>query len=552
MHHEVDVRRVTPGRKARKKQGGNYVLKHRRLGVVLATAGVTWSIGMAGVAPRLAAAATPQQGGVVTIESTGATSLDPISPVWPTGSSYGYQIYGSLFDPTGTSGATLAPDLATGYKYSDNYKTLTVTLRQGVKFQDGTPFNAAAVKFNLERDAGNTSNVSQYFTDLSSVTTPSSDTVAIHLSQPNPSMALVLADTNAGFIVSPTAVKKEGAKFGLFPIGAGAFKVTSNNPNQLQVLSAWNGYYDQKHRYLKELKYLNTGNDANVTYNDLASGAIQSFTAIGVSDPPSVLSEAAQNKNISLVRGSDLVYTFLPINTHKAPFNNQLAREAIDYCTDRQQIAKDIQGGWAYPAPILAGASEQYYPGSGSEAAKRNTANSLLPYQYNLKKGTALVKKLGGLSFQFNILQGQTQVIATALAQQWAQCGIKATQNIVGFGQVFQDYATGNYQISTQISGGIFDPAIYVPLYSVPSAADDKFGFNSPKITQLLQNANTDSGDTTLNKVWSQIWGTEDQLAVNIPIVSGENLYFDNKCLQGLSFIEAGVAFRNAYYTCKP
>lgn len=504
------------------------------------------------MAPHVAAAATPQRGGTVTIQSTGATSLDPISPVWPTGSSYGYQIYGSLFDPTGTSGATLKPDLATSYKYGNAFKSLTVTLRQGVKFQDGTPFNAAAVKYNLMRDAGNTSNVSQYFTALSSVTTPNDHTVVIHLTEPNPNLALVLADTNAGFIVSPTAVKKEGANFGLFPIGAGAFKVTKNNPTQEQDLTAWNGYYDQQHRYLQELKYLNTGVDANVTYNDLASGAIQSFTAIGLSDPPSVLSEAAKNKNISLVRGSDLVYTFLPINTNKAPFNNQLAREAIDYCTNREQIANDIQGGWAYPAPILAGTSEQYYPGSGSATAKRAAANKLLPYQYNVKKGSALVKQLGGLNFQFNILQGQTQVIATALAQQWAQCGIHATQNIVGFGQVFQDYATGNYQISTQISGGIFDPAIYVPLYSLPSAADDKFGFNSAKVTNLLKEANLDSGDTTLNKVWSQIWGTEDQLAVNIPIISGPNLYFDSKCLQGLSFIEAGVVFRNAYYTCKP
>jgi len=87
-----------------------------------------------------AVANAPKHGGIVTISSGGASSLDPVSPLWPTGSSFGFQIYGSLFDPTGTSGATLAPDLATGYKYSDGYKTLTVYLRHGVVFQDHTPF----------------------------------------------------------------------------------------------------------------------------------------------------------------------------------------------------------------------------------------------------------------------------------------------------------------------------------------------------------------------------------------------------------------------------
>jgi peptide/nickel transport system substrate-binding protein len=510
------------------------------------------AIGIQSSTSSAAVANAPKHGGIVTIATTGATSLDPVSPEWPTGSSYGFQIYGSLFDPTGLAGATLAPDLATGYKYSDGYKTLTLTLRKGVQFQDHTAFDAAAVAFNIKRDAGTTSNVSQYFTALTGVTTPNKYTVVIHLSQPDTNMAYILADTNAAYIASPTAVQSEGANFGLKPIGAGPFEITANNPTVEQDLSAWPGYYDAKHRYLAGLKYLNVGNDDNVVYNDLATNAIQSWTAIGISAPPNVLSEATANKSISLVKGSDLVYTFLPVNTTKPPFNNQLAREAIDYCTDRNVIAKDIQGGYANAAPILAGTSEQYYPtqGNGSVSAKLAAANKLLPYQFNVAKGTALVSQIGGLSFTFNVLQGQTQVIATALEQEWAQCGIKAQQNIVSFGQVFADYATDNYQLSTQISGGIFDPAIYVPLYSVPTSADDKFGFNSPTVTNLLNATNLASNPSALQSIWTRVWSTENKLAVNIPIASGDNLYYDSKCLKGLSFIEAGVIFKNAYLTC--
>jgi ABC-type transport system substrate-binding protein len=219
---------------------------------------------------------------------------------------------------------------------------------------------------------------------------------------------------------------------------------------------------------------------------------------------------------------------------------------------NRTEIAKDIQGGWANASPIFAGTSEQYYPtqGNGSVSAKLAAANKLEPYQYNVAKGTALVKQIGGLNFTFNVLQGQTQVIATALEQQWAQCGITASQNVVSFSQVFADYATNNYQLSTQINGGIYDPAIYVPLYSVPTSIDDKYGFNSPTVTNLLDATNLASNPSALQSIWTRVWSTEDKLAVNIPVVSGDNLYFDNKCLKGLGFIEAGVIFKNAYFAC--
>jgi peptide/nickel transport system substrate-binding protein len=527
---------------------------HRRFGAALISVGLVASVIMTGFQATSGAAVKAQKihrGGTVIISSTGATSLDPISPLWPTGSSFGFQIYGALFDPTGTAGATLAPDLATGYSYSHGYKTLTITLRKGVKFQDGTPFDASAVAYNIERDAGQLSNVSSYFTALTSVKTPSKYTVQINLSVADTNLAFVMADTNATYIVSPAAVQSEGAtQFGLFPVGAGPFKVTTNNATEI-LLNAWPGYYAAKTRYLDALEYLNDGANPTTAYQALASGAIQSFTMIGTNDPPAVLSAASTNSSLKVVKGADLVYTFLPVNTNKPPFNNPLAREAIDYCTDRGVIAQDIQGGFANPAPILAGTSEQYYPGSpASVKSKLVASNKLQPYQYNVAKGTAIVSQLGGVSFQFLELPGESTVVAQALAQEWTQCGMTVQQQPVGFGQIFGDYATGNYQIATQISGGIFDPAIYVPLYSVPSSVDDAHGFNSQTVTSLLGATNLSANNTALTSIWSRIWAAEDKLAVNIPVITGDNYYVDSKCLKGLGFIEAGVIFKSAYFAC--
>ena len=174
-----------------------------------------------------------------------------------------------------------------------------------------------------------------------------------------------------------------------------------------------------------------------------------------------------------------------------------------------------------------------------------------MPYATNFATGTALVKQIpGGVNFQFLELPGQSSVIAQALAQQWTQCGMNVQLQPVGFGQIFGDYATGNYQIATQINGGIFDPAIYVPLYSVPTSVDDSHGFNSPTITNLLGATNLSAANGPLTKIWARIWGGMDKLGVNIPIISGDNFYVNSKCLKGLGFIEAGVIFKSAYFAC--
>jgi len=160
-------------------------------------------------------------------------------------------------------------------------------------------------------------------------------------------------------------VQSEGANFGLKPIGAGPFEITNDNPLVEQDLAAWPGYFDSKHRYLAGLKYLNVGTDSNVIYNDLATNAIQSWTAIGITAAPNVLAEAVANPTLHLTRGADLVYLFLPNNSNKPPFNNPLAREAL-LLLHGPRLDRAGRAGWlGQPTPIFAGTSEQYYPGSG-------------------------------------------------------------------------------------------------------------------------------------------------------------------------------------------
>ncbi len=119
----------------------------------------------------------------------------------------------------------LLPCLATSWQYSPDYKTLTLTLRQGVKFHDGTPFNAEAGKFDLEmrRDVGKISDVAS----IASIDTVDNFTIRLNLSKPDPILLRTLG-TGGTHITSPTAFKTMGKDWCLtHSVGTGPFKFVS-------------------------------------------------------------------------------------------------------------------------------------------------------------------------------------------------------------------------------------------------------------------------------------------------------------------------------------
>src|SRR5205807_3562988 len=118
----------------------------------------------------------------------------------------------------------IVPQLATGYEWSADSKTLTIKLRKDVTFHDGEKLDAAAVKFNIERHktmAG--SNRSGELRPVASVDVVDPMTVRLNLSAPFSPLLAALAD-RAGMMVSPKAAQAAGASFGAHPVCAGPFR----------------------------------------------------------------------------------------------------------------------------------------------------------------------------------------------------------------------------------------------------------------------------------------------------------------------------------------
>lgn len=444
----------------------------------------------------------PQQGGALSVglEATWHP-LDPfVGGLAIDDGSVESAIYDSLLsiDPTGKIG----PGLATGYTVSADNLTLSLELRQGVTFQDGTPFNADAVVFNFNRDLEQPKKAifASYLAAISSVTTSGPTNVTLHLKAPFAALPSVLTGF-AGMMVSPTAVQKEGTSFALNPVGAGPFQFVSQVAGQSLSLKRYPGYWHTGFPCVDSVNFISIPSGSS-RIASLQSGTIQA--AENLSYPQ--IQQAKNSPGINLVHIPGLGTTFAMLETQHPPFDNVDARRAVLYATDFPAINKALYnnlytpvessippGSWAYPGPSVAG-----YP------------------TYDLAKAKALVAKLGGLSFTLAIQSGSPDVLQfnEALAAQWQQAGM--TVKLVPEDQVtLIDNATkGNFQSMGFRWQGAFDPDLDVYQFFRTGGTLNNVHLSDPTLDTLLDQARAGTTQEARKPIYKQI---SERLAQDAP-----------------------------------
>jgi peptide/nickel transport system substrate-binding protein len=426
-----------------------------------------------------AASTGPKAGGSLTVFEWSGYSGD-----WPAGldpatningaatQSQMNAIYGSLFE-LGPNGMII-PDLATGYSFSNGGKTITLDIRQGVKFTDGTPFNAAAVAWNINRDLKSTCTCKPTW-PAKSVTAPSPSTVVVNLALPDGAFIAQIFDSTADWIASPTAVQKMGEKaFAVKPVGAGPFEVVSDTLSSELVLKKNPAYWQSGRPYLDGLTFKTVGGD-EAAYEAMLAGEGQVYEGMST---PSLIKAAAAHFNVKNESPST-VYD-LQLNTMTPPFNNPKARQAIYAATNIQPILSHI---FANAYPIAEG-----FTGPGG-ICNEPTVPGYQGYDPTLAKSLVQQSGLNKVTIKLGTIQNPVaQETTEALQTEWAAVGIHATIADYPLATLIAQFVSGKWQSMVQTAGA-WDPAAGVGVGFRFESASPFSGVHDPKLNNMLNQA---------------------------------------------------------------
>lgn len=313
--------------------------------------------------------------------------------------------------------------LAESYDVSKDGLTWTIKLKSGVKFQDGTDFNAEAVKVNLDRASNPDNHLkrSNLFKSIATTEVVDPTTVKIILKQPFSAFVNTLASPAAAMI-SPTALKKYGKDIGFHPVGTGPYQLETWNQTDFVKVKKFAGYWKKGYPKLDTLTW------RPVVDNNTRAAMLQTGEAnLAFPVPYEQAKLLEKNSKLDLVISPSIMQRYLSINVTQKPFDNIKVREALNYAINRQALVKVAFAGYATPANGVVPPAISY-------------SQTYPAVEYNPAKARELLKEAGFANGFTTTLwsshnHSTAQKVLQFTQQQLAQVGIKTTLTAMDAGQ---------------------------------------------------------------------------------------------------------------------
>lgn len=350
----------------------------------------------------------------------------------------------------------LQPMLATEWEFAADGSALDFTLRDDVTFHDGTPFDAAAVKVNIERGQQlEGSTVKQYLTSVREVEVLSDTEVRFHLAPGAGAELPALMTTSAGMMVSPKAIADPGAALekGSVPAGSGPYRVVSFSPSEKLVLEAADSYWDPEAKKLAGIE-VEFASDAATRLNAVRSGSAD-FAAISSASDVLQAEQLAESGELALTRVTYRSVLGLMLNSGLGDMRDPRARQAVAHAVDPEVINELFSG--------TCDVHRQIYPDTEWPALQ----DWDYPYAYDPEKAKALVQELGGVELELSFPAGSNvEQPANVLQSELAEVGIDATLNPVPVTESNARYQAGDFEsLVTASFAPQADPAATVDVY---------------------------------------------------------------------------------------
>jgi peptide/nickel transport system substrate-binding protein len=459
------------------------------------------------------------------------------------------QIYNRLiqFKP-GTS--DLEPALATEWKSAEGGKVWTFKLRSGVKFHDGTDFDAEAVRFNVDRwwnpksefgyrNAGKTyiiwKNLFGGFKGspeslLQDVVVEGKDTIKFVLKQPFTIFPTAIASGYFG-IASPTAIKKAQASYGTpasFAVGTGPFIFREWRSGDRIVL-AKNPNYWQEGLPKSEQLTIRFISDPAARLVQLRAGTID----LTVDLTPDQLQEVQRDPNLEAVFRPSFNVGYLALNPSYEPLKKPEVRQAIAQALNKQEIVKAFWGELGENTPHFT-----------PPLFKEYQSQKATGYPYNPEQALQTLAKAGypkGFELQLWYMPVSRpyfptpKPIAEAFAAELSAIGIKVSLQTKDWAAYLGDRnkSPGFQAFMLGWTGDYGDPdSFYYPHFG-PGATADIGNWKNEQLFKLLDQVRVTQDKAERIKIYQQIDEILEKEAVRLPIVHSKPLLAKRKIVQG-------------------
>jgi peptide/nickel transport system substrate-binding protein len=391
---------------------------------------------------------------------------------------------------------TYVPQLATAWSWSEDRLALTMTLRQGVVFHDGEPFDAEAVRFNFERNkSAPYSRRQSELKPVKAVNVVDPHTVRIELSEPYAPLLAQLAD-RAGMMVSPKAARELGERLATRPVCGGPYRFLEWVAQDRIVFERFAQYWNAGAVSLDKVVYLPIPDDT-VRLANLRAGGLHIIERVSPSDLPTLRGDP----RVKLYEAPSIGYRVLSINTNKGPTAQSplgasaALREAFELALDRAIINQVAFDGLFIPG------NQPEAPGTPFYAA------GLPPPQRDLARARALIAASGMARVPVKFLlsndplDGRVAQIIQAMA---GEAGFDVKLEVSESASLLGRLKSGDYELALLIWSGRPDPDANIAMWVACDGFINWGSYCDPRLDQILRAARATTVVSERAKLYGQ------------------------------------------------
>ena len=439
---------------------------------------------------------TPVPGGSVVYGMTqDLASLDPHVDTDAGTRDVVFILYEGLVKPTSDGG--FIPAVASDYIISDDAKTYTFTLRDGITFHDGTPVTIEDVKYSIDRYAEIQGESSAFSSLVDSVEVQDDKTLVVNLKESYSEFLPMMT-----IAIIPQSNEDPAGN----PIGTGPFKYVSYTPGQNLELEKYDGYWQEGVPSLDSVEFKFIA-DVDTAFVELQAGTIDILKYLTSAQAETL------GDDYNIVQGSMNLVHAMYLNSAYEPLSKTEVRQALCYAVDRDAINNFIFGGKSHiiGSHMIPAMSKYYEPEAETV------------YSYDPEKAKELLADAGyadGFDLEITVPSSYSQHVDSAqiIADELSQVGINVTLNQVEWSTWLQDvYKGGNFQATVIGFDGTLAPSDWLKKY-VTDDAKNFMHYSNTEYDDVFNTAYTTVDDDVKveNYKKAQMILAEDAAAVYI------------------------------------